>query len=266
MNEIYNDIKLRLNIDFNEDDIHVFDEGKTDAYVFSIKDEYLIKSSTKQELDVFKEFFSDNKSDYFQKLYYINYELSYVCLSFLKGNKFNEVNDVDYLINTFYEITSNYKPFNYEGFGYLYDDHKRWSEFLRDEVDYSTKMIEGEPIDINPVYKAIKVIDKYNIDQYLIHGDFGTHNFIMNENKLYVIDPMGVVGDPLYDFYFAIFSDSDIYTKVDFNDLLKYFDKSIEYKMNLMIILFYIRLCRTYKYDKPTYPIYVEYFNKLTKE
>ena len=263
MNEIYEDIKLRLNIDFNEDDIHVFTDGKTDAFVFSIKDTYLIKSSTKQELDVFKAFFSNNKSKYFQKLYYINYDLSYVCLSFLKGSKFNEVLDINYLINAFYEITSNYKKIDYEEFGYLYDDHKSWSDFLKDEVDYSKTMIEGENINTKPVYDAIETISKYEIDKYLIHGDFGTHNFITNNNELFVIDPMGVVGDPIYDFYFAIMSDSDIYTKVDFKDLLKYFDRPIEYKKAMMIVSFFIRLCRTYKYDIEYYPIYVEYFNKI---
>ena len=54
---------------------------------------------------------------------------------------------------------------------------------------------------------------------------------------------MGVVGDPLYDFYFAIFSDIDI-----------------EYKRSMMVVQFYIRLCRTYKYAREDYPIYIEYF------
>ena len=148
----------------------------------------------------------------------------------------------------------------------MYSDHKTWSEFLNDEVDYSTDMIKGEELNITPVKEALKVISKADVPQYLIHGDFGTHNFITNDNKLYVIDPMGVVGDPIYDFYFSIMSSSYIFTKIDFNKLLEFFDRNIEYKKAMMIISFYIRLCRTYKYDKDEYPIYVEYYNKLIKE
>ena len=80
MKKIIKDIELRLNIDIDENDIHIFNEGKTDALVFSIKDKYLIKKTTKEELDIIRLFLLDNKSDYFQKLFYINYELSYECL------------------------------------------------------------------------------------------------------------------------------------------------------------------------------------------
>lgn len=71
---------------------------------------------------------------------------------------------------------------------------------------------------------------------------------------------MGVVGDLLYDFYFAIFSDTDIYTKVDLNEILKFFDRDIEFKRAMMVVQFYIRLCRTYKYAREDYPTYIEYF------
>lgn len=66
---------------------------------------------------------------------------------------------------------------------------------------------------------------------------------------------MGVVGELLYDFYFAIFSDIDIYTKVDLNEILEFFD--IEYKRAMMVVQFYIRLCRTYKYAREDYPTYI---------
>ena len=92
----------------------------------------------------------------------------------------------------------------YNGYGYLFEDNKTWDEFLLDEALNSYK--EMPEINIDKIYKALEIIKKYNVDKYLIHGDFGTHNFIMQDNKIKVIDPMCVVGDKLYDFYFAIFS------------------------------------------------------------
>ena len=100
----------------------------------------------------------------------------------------------------------------------------------------------------------------------MLHGDFGCHNFIVNDDKLYVIDPMGLVGDPIYDFYFSIFSDSSIFTKIEFYQLFEYFDRDVEYKKSMIIITFFIRLCRAYKYDRENFMVYVEYFNKLIND
>ena len=265
MNNILEDIKKRLNINFTEEDIHEFKEGKTEAKVFSIKDKYLIKCSNEYDMNVFEAFLSKEDSKYFQKLYYVNKKLGYACLSFLPGRKFDEMKDIDYYINTIYDITSNYKKIDYEGFGYFNDDHKTWSEFLSSEIDYSNSITVTEHLDDSLVREAIDVISKYKVEPFLMHGDFGTHNFIINDDKLYVIDPMGVVGDPLYDFYFAIFSNVDIYTKIDLNKLLEYFNRDIEYKKAMMVVQFYIRLCRTYKYAREDYPTYVEYFEIIKK-
>lgn len=264
MNRILEDVKNRLKIEFNESDIHVFTEGKTEAQVFSIKDEYLIKVCTEYELNVYNEFFSRYKSEYFQKMNYINYDLSYVCLSFLKGHKFDDDLEINYFIKSVYEITSNYKEIDYEGFGYIFDDHKSWYEFLKDEVDYSKNMLsEDDPIDLSCVNKALEVVTKYDIKPYLIHGDFGAHNFIVNDSKMYVIDPMGVIGDPIYDFYFAIFSEPVFYLNIKIEDILTYFDKDIEYKKAIMTIMFFIRLCRTYKYVIEDYETYCNYYNDV---
>ena len=264
MNNILEDIKKRLNIEFTKEDIHEFSEGKTEAKVFSIKDKYLIKCSNEYDLNVYEEFLKDSSS-YFQKLYYVNYDLGYACLSFLPGKRFDNSLELNYLIDTFYDITSNYRKIDYEGFGYLNDDHKTWPEFLTSEVDYSNSIVFDDTLDDSVVREAIEVISKYEVKPYLTHGDFGTHNFIINDKKLYVIDPMGVVGDPLYDFYFAIFSDIDIYTKVDLKEILKYYDRPLEYKKAMIVVQFYIRLCRTYKYEIEDYPTYKEYFETIKK-
>ncbi len=263
MQDILKDIENKLNIKIDSNDIHLFSDGTTEARVFSIKEKYLIKCTNKLELDIYKEFLSKYKSKYFQKLYYINYEMNYMCLSYVKGTKFDNNLNIDNLIDTLYNITSNYKIINYDGFGYLFEDHKTWYEFLKDEVDYSISLLEKNNVNIKKVVDSLNNVKEYKNDKYLLHGDFGTHNFIVNTDELYIIDPMGLVGDPIYDFYFSVFSSSDIFTKIDFKSLLNYFDRDIEYKKSIMIITFFIRLCRAYKYDREYYDIYLEYYNNL---
>jgi hypothetical protein len=259
MNNILEDIKKKLNIEFTNEDIHEFKEGKSEAKVFSICDKYLIKCSNEYDLNVIETFLSKEDNKYFQKLYYVNHELGYACLSFLPGKKYDNSLDIDYYINTVYDITSNYKKIDYEGFGYFNDDHKTWEEFLLSELDYSNSIVKNEELDDSVVRDAIKIISKYKVEPFLLHGDFGIHNFIINDNKLYVIDPMGVVGDPLYDFYFAIFSDISIFNSIKLDDILRYFDRNIKYKRELAYITFIIRLCRTYKYNKDDYNVYIKY-------
>ena len=150
MHNIIEDIKKRLKIDIQEEDIHSFSEGSTEAKVFSIKDKYLVKCSTRKELNVYFEFLARYQSEYFQKLYFINYELGYICLSFIKGDKYKNNLDINYLINSLYDITSNYEPIGYKGFGYLFEDHKPWLSFLADEVIYSKEMLEDYFLGVMP--------------------------------------------------------------------------------------------------------------------
>ena len=260
MEELLKDFESRMNITVFEKDIKYYSGGATDAIVFSINDEYLIKKTSKSELDVFNEFFSKYKSDEYQKLYYINYDLSYACLSFKKGKLFDGSIDSNKMIDILYKTVSNYKMIDYDGYGYLFEDNKSWKDFLKDEVEYSLTVFENKNTTYNEnIEKCLDYISKYNINKYLLHGDFGTHNFIIDKSNIYFIDPMGLVGDPLYDFYFAIFSDISIFNSIKLNDILKYFDRDIKYKKSLAYITFIIRLCRTYRYNKDDYNAYLKY-------
>ena len=267
MKELLRDFELKMNIKVSEEDIRYYSEGATDAIVFSIKDEYLIKKTNKNELDVYNEFFSKYKSDRYQKLFYINYDLSYVCLSFIKGKRFDGSIDSNKMIDILYETISNYKKIDYDGYGYLFEDHKTWKDFLKDEVEYSLTVFEDKNTKYNDnINKCLDYISKFNIDKYLLHGDFGTHNFIINENDVYYIDPMGLVGDPLYDFYFAIFSNTSIFKNIKIDDILKYSDRDFKYKKSLAYLAFIIRLCRTYHYNREDYNDYINYLeNEINK-
>ena len=261
--EILKDIENRLNIDVDKSNVNYFTDGATESLVFSIDNKYLIKTMDKNTLDIQKEFLKVYTYDYFQKIIFCNEELKYICFEYVLGDKFYDYKSFDKkdIINQIYNIANGYKEYKYDGFGYLYEDHKSWYEFLYDEVMYSKKDIDWIPID--KVINALDVIKKYSISKYLIHGDFGTHNFLIENGRIKVIDPMGVVGDYLYDFYFAILSNVTIFKEVDINYILDFYDRDMKYKKSLFIVVLYIRMSRCYKYNQNNFNYYLEVFEKI---
>jgi hypothetical protein len=96
-----------------------------------------------------------------------------------------------------------------------------------------------------------------------MHGDFGTHNFLVNNGKIYVIDPMPVVGDFLYDFYFAVLSDTKIFTKVGEDFVFSFFERDMKEKRALATIALYVRMSRAWKYDRENFKAYVDMYEKI---
>lgn len=257
---------LKTKIDFNDREIKYFTEGATDSIVFSLDNKYLVKTVDENTLKTQVEFFKlyqDNRR--FQNIITYNEELKYICFEFLEGEKYtgSEEYSVKDIVRQIYEITDSYKEYFYDGYGYLYEDNLSWSDFLKSEVEYSKKEIEILDLDFNKVYKALDHINNYNVNKYLIHGDFGTHNFLINEGKILVIDPMPVVGDKLYDFYFALFSNVNLFNKLDSDYILSFFDREIDYKKSLMIIVLFIRLSRCYVYHREDLDIYLKWFREI---
>lgn len=262
--ELINDIEKKLDIKLEKSNVRYFTDGASDSIVFAIDNKYLIKTVDSLTYKAQVEFFNTYNNEYFQKLIYSNKELSYLCFEYIVGNKLYNLNNLDIndIISQIYNITSCYKKYDYEGYGDLFDNHnKSWHQFLVGEVNYSKQEIED--ISMTKVESALNTIKRYEIDKYLIHGDFGTHNFLINNNEIRVIDPMGVVGDYLYDFYFAIFSDSSIFTKLDLDYILSFYNNDLEYKKALLVIVVYIRMSRAHKYDINNFDKFLELYNKL---
>lgn len=255
---ILKDIKLKLDINFTDNDIKYYTDGATDSVVFSIKEKYLIKKVDEYTYNTQLEFYKIYNFDYYQKFIYSNNDLLYICFEYINGHKYDGT--LNNVINTLYNYTSNYKKYEYEGFGYLFDDHKSWYQFLYDEVMYSKNEISD--VDDSKVIESLNIIKKYKIDKYLIHGDFGTHNFLIND-KIYVIDPMCVVGDYLYDFYFSIFSNYDIFKNLNINYILSFYDRDLKYKKALLLVVFYIRMSRAHKYDIKNYNNYLKIYDTI---
>lgn len=235
--KITNDLKLKL--DIKNENIKYYTDGKSDSIVFSLNNKYLIKTVDENTLNTQVEFLRFYKdSNFFQKIITYNKELKYICFEFLEGENFSNIDKIDVkdIVNQIYNITSSYKKYSYDGYRYLYENRLSWDKFLESEVEYSKKEIESININLKKVYEALKNIKNYHIDKYLIHGDFGTHNFLVNDNNILVIDPMPIVGDRIYDFYFALFSNVSLFNNLDISCILKFFDEDINYKKSLLMM------------------------------
>ena len=257
---IINDLQCKLNISVNEDKITYYTDGATESIVFSIDNKYLIKTMDNYTLNTQMEFFNIYNNDYIQKVLYINQEMKYICFEYIDGIKEKDysIYNTEYIVKQIYDICNTYKNYEYDGYGYLFEDHKTWYQFLYDEVMYSSREIPD--VDMHIVLNSLNKIKEINVDKYLIHGDFGVHNFLINNGKIKVIDPMCVVGDPLYDFYFATLSTPALFTNIDL--ILSYYDKDIEYKKALFIIVLYIRMSRCHCYDINNYNKYIEVYER----
>lgn len=261
IDKILLDIESKLNIEINKNKIKYFDDGASGSIVFKY-DKYLVKTTDIKELEAYLKFFNLYNQDYFQKIICYDKEILYICFNYLEGNlfKYSKIDSKEF-VEQVYEITKLYKEYDYDAYGYLEEEKMNWLDFLKEESYEESKNTE---IDYSILFDSYKVIENNLCPKYLIHGDFGTHNFVISNNKIHAIDPIPLVGDYLYDFYFSIFTDSNIFKNLTIDYILSFYeDRNFEYKKALMIICFFIRLRRAYKYSPEEIPSFKEFLGDL---
>lgn len=260
-----------LNIEY---DFHkYFTDGASTSTILLLNNKYLIKQNVKSMLESEIEFLKQNTSDLFQKIIYIDPDFKFVVYEFIPGETMNHISNVEDTIQKIISTVSNYKPYDKEGFGYFDEQVNSWTEFLESEIEYSSLNIENndELPQIPSKEKAlesIKILEKYPFSKKLIHGDFGTHNFIQSsQTKLLsgIIDPMTVIGDPLYDILFAFASNVQILNTLTLDKICKLVNEPKEKVSALLLIVLYSRISRCLKYHPEDINSYLKWWNKLVK-
>lgn len=242
-----------------------FNDGAS-SRVILLNNSYLIKQNTKPILQAEVEFLKLNNSKYFQKIVYIDPDYEFVVYNFINGEVMKQVENVEDTIQKLVDITSKYEDYLKENFGYLNEEVGSWSQFLKDEIKYSSNNITKYISDLTLVNNCISTIEKYPFKKKLLHGDFGTHNFIKQDGKLIgVIDPMPVIGDPLYDLLFAIVSNTDILSNITLEHIYSLTTEPKEKIKALLIIVLYSRISRCLKYNPNSIDIYMNFWYTLTK-
>ena len=260
--EFINKVCKALNIKYES---HKFFNDGVSSKVMLINNKYLVKENTIEELKGEVLYLNDNVCDIMQKVIYIDKDYMYVVFDFIQGNVMRDVVNVKDLIEKLCKVVSNYKETSINGYGYMDDIKDSWKEFLLDEIS-SCDNLKEYISSSEYVKKCIDNLENYPFIKSIIHGDFGTHNFIENEGKLVgIIDPQAVLGDPLYDLLFAIVSNVDILSTLTLEDIYSLSNDNNSKIHDLLVVVLYSRISRCLKYHPNDIDIYMNFWYTLTK-
>ena len=263
------DIEKQLKVDLSKSIKTFYDDGATDATVFDMDKKYL--EQRLKDLKIYdKYYYRLELKSLASYLYYDenvncirNEELGYECFEFIDGVHYRgKLIDAKYATEQIARIVSKYRKYPHKGYGFLNAEHATWRAFLLDEIEYARRNI-GD-ISTNKVMAALEVAGREDPEQFLMHGDFGTHNFLLEGDRIRVIDPMPVVGDYLYDFYFALLSNVEIFTKLGDGYIYSFFkERDLTYRKNLAIVALYVRMSRAAVYDKENLQAYIDLYERI---
>ncbi|MCH4568397.1 phosphotransferase [Bacillus sp. ES1-5] len=195
--------------------------GGTTSTVYLLGEAYVVKLNEAEvirEESYFLQVYKGNDS--FPKLLYKDSFNRYIVYSFLEGTtSCKPGHKRDVLCKLVKEVINKYEIIpKANGWGWKESPVQSWKEFLTTNVMEAYENVRCY-ISEEEYRTVLKLANNPNrgtgINQpFLLHGDLGFHNFIFQENKLHgVIDPLPVLGDPLYDLIYAFCSTPEDLTK-----------------------------------------------------
>ena len=261
---IINEALEKLEIKYES---HKYFNDGTQSRIILLNDSYIIKEADPKILKAEVDFATFYKNiPMLQKIAYFDAEYKYVVYTYIPGDVMHTVEDFHDLADNIKSIVSHYKVYPQDDFGYLGETVISWGDFLRNEVEKSS--LDFPEIDylLPTVNAAIDELEKISFDKKLIHGDFGTHNFIkQNEKFIAAIDPIPLLGDPTYDLLFALVINIDLIPYLSINFLTEYTGETKQKVVALLKVVLYIRICRCAKYNKDWIEPYMDFGNNLFK-
>ncbi|WHY27257.1 phosphotransferase [Bacillus wiedmannii] len=223
--------------------------GGTTSTVYLLDGKYVVKLNKAEvicEEVCFLQFYKRNDS--FPKLLYKDSFNRYIVYSFLEGTtSCKPGHKRDVLCKLVKEVCNKYEIIpKANGWGWKDSQVQSWTGFLKVNVmeayENVRRYISKEEYRI--VLKLAKRDAEIN-QPFLLHGDLGFHNFIFQENKLHgVIDPLPVLGDPIYDLIYAFCSTPEDLTKEAINYVMKQcvFHKTDRELYEEIVIGLYLRI------------------------
>ncbi|MFJ8530333.1 aminoglycoside phosphotransferase family protein [Bacillus sp. NPDC094106] len=189
----------------------------------------------------------------FPKLLYVDPLNRYIVYSFIPGStSYDGGNKRDVLCTLVQEVIHTYKvTMEMNQWGWKEEPVDSWQDFLLKRVMEASENLKTYIIeeDFRTVLEFVHSPNRHlhSNQPFLLHGDCGFHNFIFKENKLYgVIDPLPVLGEPIYDLIYAFCSTPEDLTKETIDRVVEQsvFQKSKKGKVlyEEVIIGLYLRL------------------------
>ncbi|MBO1581489.1 phosphotransferase [Bacillus sp. XF8] len=186
----------------------------------------LNKPKVIEEEVYFLNFYEDESI--FPKLMYVDPLNRYMVYSFIPGStSYHAENKKDILCTLVQEVINKYKPaMKMDQWGWKEDPVDSWQHFLLRRVmeAYENLKIYITEEAFHTVHELVHSPNRtaHSNQPYLLHGDCGFHNFIRKEHKLYgVIDPLPVLGDPIYDLIYAFCSTPEDLTREMIDEIVE---------------------------------------------
>ncbi len=241
--------------------------GGTSSRIILVNSSYIIKQNKPATLESETIFSTKYPIPKLQHILFNSPDYNYVVYTFIPGDVMHTVDDVPDLVENIIEITKTYTAYDCEGYGYLTDFMPSWTEFLKAEVNAcsltSSSLLEYLP----HAYNSVETLKNYDIEKRLIHGDFGTHNFIKENGKFVgAIDPIPIAGDYLYDIIYALLSNIDCLSHAMPENIARITGEPLEKVRALTIALLFCRLSICLKHHKEDFQTYIDFWYDITEE
>ncbi len=226
--------------------------GGTTSTIYLLDEQYVVKlneSDVIREEAYFLQFYK--KNDAFPKLLYKDPLSRYIVYSFLEGTtSCKSGHKRSILCKLVKDVINKYEKVpKVSGWGWKDSTVQSWNEFLTVTVMEAHENVKSYISDeeCRLVFKLANSPNRgAGIDEpFLLHGDFGFHNFIVQENRLHgVIDPLPVLGDPIYDLIYAFCSTPEDLTKEAIDYVMKQsvFHREDRNLYEEMVIGLYLRI------------------------
>lgn len=259
---IINEVCDKLNTNYTS---HKYFHDGTTSKIILLNDEYIIKVANAEQLKAEVKFATFYESvPTLQKIAYYDKEYKYIVYNFIPGDVMHTVSDFEDLARSIKLIVSSYKNCPDNVYGYIEKPSSSWTSFLKEEVDDASSCFPDAQNLLPIVTEALNELNKYPFTKKLIHGDFGTHNFIKrNEKFISAIDPMPIAGDPTYDLLFALVSNIDLIPFLSINYLTEYTKEQKPKIIALLKVVLFLRICRCAKYNKEDLETYLDFWYNL---
>lgn len=233
---------------------------KRNKKIFIIGNMYVVKKDNKDRLIAENLYLSLYKSANIENVVFFNKNFNFAVYKYEKGNEIElGHNNIIRYIYQLSRIVSIYKNCDLDGYGDVYNTFNTWEDFLKNEINNNCIWIE-EKDKYKIVLKAVDSLKKYRFFKKIIHGDMGVFNIIFEKNNIKkIIDPRTIIGDPLYDIIYFIFSKPKMINSIDIiTDIINIVNEPREKIIDMMVIVLYIRIAIHKKYGKNT-----SYYEKI---
>ncbi|MFT9846461.1 phosphotransferase [Aneurinibacillus sp. REN35] len=179
---------------------------------------FVIKTEDRKQIEVTSAFLTAYKHvSILPDLYYVDPMQRYVIYTYIPDNHNYHPGAKTKLLHTLStHLFHFYQPCrSLYGWGWADEPSSSWSDFLIKRITEAKPFVSGcvPDTDFEMVQKAAQDSSRLcgNADPYLLHGDCGIHNFLFDSqgDLQGIIDPIPVLGPPIYDLTFAFCSSPD---------------------------------------------------------